>query len=89
MQRAERVESDRVEAVRNGLAARCTVKCGEKVSRQQGSGWSVADADLGLIDEVLASLDIADMAFRELSELRIGWSLSTCASSRSTATANR
>lgn len=42
------------------------------LARKQGSGWSVADAQLRLIDEVLASLDIADLASRKLGELSGG-----------------
>jgi iron complex transport system ATP-binding protein len=40
--------------------------------KQQTPSWAVHDADLALIDEVMASLGIADLAFRNLGELSGG-----------------
>lgn len=42
------------------------------LARKQNSSWTVHDSDLALIDEVMASLDIADLAFRNLGELSGG-----------------
>jgi len=42
------------------------------LARKQGSGWAVGDAELKLIDEVLAALEIADLAWRRLGELSGG-----------------
>ena len=42
------------------------------LARKQGSGWSVSDADLRLIDHVLDAIDIAPIAFRSLGELSGG-----------------
>ncbi|WP_176083526.1 ABC transporter ATP-binding protein [Martelella sp. HB161492] len=42
------------------------------LARKQGHGWAVHDDDLQLIDAVMASLGIADLAFRELSALSGG-----------------
>lgn len=40
--------------------------------KQQAPSWSVHDADLALIDDIMASLGIAGIAFRYLSELSGG-----------------
>jgi len=40
--------------------------------KQQAPSWTVQDADLALIDEVMASLGIADLAFCNLGELSGG-----------------
>jgi iron complex transport system ATP-binding protein len=42
------------------------------LARKQGSGWSVNEADLRLIDDVLDAIDIAPIAFRNLGELSGG-----------------
>jgi iron complex transport system ATP-binding protein len=42
------------------------------LARKQGASWSVAEQDLKLIDEIMASLDITDIAFRNLGELSGG-----------------
>lgn len=42
------------------------------LARKQGGSWTVSDADLALIDEVMAAIDIADIAFRNLGELSGG-----------------
>jgi iron complex transport system ATP-binding protein len=55
-------------------AANATLTVYESVllARKQNSSWSVDDKDLALIDEVMASLGIADLAFRNLGELSGG-----------------
>lgn len=42
------------------------------LARKQGSGWSVSDGDLELIDTIMAAIDIAPIAFRNLGELSGG-----------------
>ncbi|TIU56454.1 MAG: ABC transporter ATP-binding protein, partial [Mesorhizobium sp.] len=42
------------------------------LARKQGMGWSVGDDDLACIDETLAALGIADIAFRNVGELSGG-----------------
>lgn len=42
------------------------------LARKQGMGWSVGDDDLARIDETLAALGIADIAFRNIGELSGG-----------------
>jgi iron complex transport system ATP-binding protein len=42
------------------------------LARKQSSSWSVQEMDLARIDDVLASLDISDLAFRYLGELSGG-----------------
>jgi iron complex transport system ATP-binding protein len=42
------------------------------LARKQGSSWSVGDSDLRHIDETMAALNIADIAFRNLGELSGG-----------------
>jgi iron complex transport system ATP-binding protein len=42
------------------------------LARKQNASWAVHDADLAAVDEVLASLGIADIAFRSLGELSGG-----------------
>ncbi|MER8425317.1 ABC transporter ATP-binding protein [Mesorhizobium sp. M1403] len=42
------------------------------LARKQGMGWSVSDDDLARIDETLAALGIADIAFRNIGELSGG-----------------
>jgi iron complex transport system ATP-binding protein len=42
------------------------------LAARQGAGWAVADADLGRIDALLATLRIEDIAFRNLGELSGG-----------------
>jgi len=42
------------------------------LARKQGASWSVDDADLALIDDTMAALGIADIAFRNLGELSGG-----------------
>jgi iron complex transport system ATP-binding protein len=42
------------------------------LARKQGQGWSVDDADLVVIDEIMATLDIADLGFRGLGTLSGG-----------------
>lgn len=42
------------------------------LARKQGMGWSVSDDDLARIDETLAVLGIADIAFRNIGELSGG-----------------
>lgn len=40
--------------------------------KQQTTSWAAHDADLSMIDDVMASLGIADLAFRNLAELSGG-----------------
>lgn len=42
------------------------------LARKQGSGWSVGEDDLRLIDQVMRAIDITDIAFRNLGELSGG-----------------
>lgn len=42
------------------------------LARKQGSGWSVEDTDLQLIDAVMSAIDITSIAFRNLGELSGG-----------------
>lgn len=42
------------------------------LARKQNSSWMVHREDLVLVDNVLASLDIGDLAFRNLGELSVG-----------------
>ncbi|TPW27896.1 ABC transporter ATP-binding protein [Martelella alba] len=42
------------------------------LARKQGHGWAVHDEDLAMIDAVMTSLGIDDLAFRELSALSGG-----------------
>ena len=42
------------------------------LARKQGSRWSVEDADLGFIDNVMEALNIAEIAFRDLGALSGG-----------------
>ena len=42
------------------------------LASRQGASWAVTDEDLGRIDDVLASLRIGDIAFRNLGELSGG-----------------
>jgi iron complex transport system ATP-binding protein len=42
------------------------------LARKQGGSWGVGDSELAAIDEALAALDIADLAFRGLGELSGG-----------------
>ena len=42
------------------------------LARKQGGGWRVGDDDLHLIDRIMAAIDIADLAFRNLGELSGG-----------------
>lgn len=42
------------------------------LARKQGMGWRVEDADLHVIDTVLAALDIASIAFRDLGAISGG-----------------
>ncbi len=42
------------------------------LARKQGSGWSVSETDLHLIDRVMAAINITDIAFRNLGELSGG-----------------
>jgi iron complex transport system ATP-binding protein len=42
------------------------------LARKQGMDWSVSDDDLARIDETLAALGIADIAFRNMGELSGG-----------------
>ena len=42
------------------------------LAAKQGSSWRVSDAELRQIDEILAAIDIGDLAFRELGELSGG-----------------
>ena len=42
------------------------------LARKQGSSWSVGDVDLRRIDETMAALGIADIAFRNIGELSGG-----------------
>ncbi len=42
------------------------------LARKQNSSWMVHREDLMLVDDVLASLDIGDLAFRNLGELSVG-----------------
>jgi iron complex transport system ATP-binding protein len=42
------------------------------LARKQGSGWSVDDADLELVDDTLAALSISDLSFRNIGELSGG-----------------
>lgn len=42
------------------------------LARKQGSGWSVADTDLVLIDHVMDALNIRSIAFRDLGALSGG-----------------
>ncbi|BCH21641.1 ABC transporter ATP-binding protein [Mesorhizobium sp. L-8-3] len=42
------------------------------LARKQGMGWSVSDDDLACIDEILAALGIAKIAFRNIGELSGG-----------------
>jgi iron complex transport system ATP-binding protein len=56
----------------HGATAALTVYETVLLARKQGSGWAVGDAELRLIDEVLASLDLEDIAWRRLGELSGG-----------------
>lgn len=42
------------------------------LARKQGTGWSVSDEDLALIDGMMRAIDISDIAFRNLGELSGG-----------------
>ncbi|MGF1593753.1 MAG: ABC transporter ATP-binding protein [Kiloniellaceae bacterium] len=42
------------------------------LARKQGTSWSVGDGDLRRIDETMAALGIADIAFRNIGELSGG-----------------
>ena len=42
------------------------------LARKQGTGWSVDDADLELIDRVMTAIDITAIGFRNLGELSGG-----------------
>ena len=42
------------------------------LARKQGTGWSVAEDDLARIDETIAALGIASIAFRNIGELSGG-----------------
>lgn len=42
------------------------------LARKQGTGWSVSNEDLVLIDGVMQAIDIVDIAFRNLGELSGG-----------------
>jgi iron complex transport system ATP-binding protein len=42
------------------------------LARKQGASWTVGDADLSMIDDTMAALGIADIAFRNLGELSGG-----------------
>lgn len=42
------------------------------LARKQGAGWSVSDDDLNHIDEIIAALGIAGIAFRNIGELSSG-----------------
>lgn len=42
------------------------------LARKQGSGWSVGDGDLAIVDETLAALNISDLSFRNIGELSGG-----------------
>lgn len=42
------------------------------LARKQGSGWSVNETDLHLIDRVMSAINIGDIAFRNLGELSGG-----------------
>jgi iron complex transport system ATP-binding protein len=56
----------------NGANAVLTVYESVLVARKQGAGWSVGEDDVGRIDETLAALGIADIAFRNIGELSGG-----------------
>lgn len=55
-----------------GANAVLTVYESVLLASKQGSGWKVADNELLEIDRILASLRIADLAFRDLGELSGG-----------------
>ncbi|MFN7126292.1 ferrichrome ABC transporter [Rhizobium sp. TH135] len=55
-----------------GANAVLTVYESVLLASKQGSGWKVADSELLEIDRILASLRIADLAFRDLGELSGG-----------------
>lgn len=55
-----------------GANAVLTVYESVLLAAKQGSGWRVAEGDLGEIDRLLAALHISDLAFRDLGALSGG-----------------